>query len=70
MGPRMGLWGCSHISVFPKELGAMGSTAPPDEATRMLPKELSAEHSPVLQTNLGAAISGVWGSAQHPRVQP
>lgn len=48
----------------------MGSTAPPDEATRVLPKELSAEHSPVLQTNLGAAISGVWGSAQHPRVQP
>lgn len=70
MGPRMGLWGCSHISVFPKELGARGSTAPSDKPTWVLLKEQGAEHGPILQTNLGAAISGARGFAQHPRVQP
>lgn len=70
MGPRMGLWGCSHISVFPKELGARGSTAPSDKPTWVLLKEQGAEHGPILQTNLGAGISGARGFAQHPWVQP
>lgn len=50
MGPRMGLRGCSHISVFPKELGARGSTAPSDKPTWVLLKEQGAEHGPILQT--------------------
>lgn len=67
------VWGCgaAATSLCSQRSWVQGGARPhPTSQPGCSFRMQGAEHGPILQTNLGAAISGARGFAQHPRVQP